>query len=82
MKLSVRVDRCMQQDMLTMLTYLIGTGLTFGILLNALLKDNSSPKNHVRSWLVLGVASLLWFVTLPCVIRKKIASARPVPASA
>ena len=65
-----------------MLAYLIGTCLTFGILLNALLKDNSIPKTHVRSWLVLGVASLLWFVTLPCVIRKKLSVDKAVPASA
>jgi len=65
-----------------MMTYLIGTGFTFGVLLNALLKDSSIPNTHVRSWLVLGVASLLWFVTLPCVVRKKFAAANPQTASA
>lgn len=65
-----------------MLTYLLGTCLTFGILLNALLKDNSIPKTHVCSWLVLGFGSLLWFVTLPCIARKRLLSVKPLTASA
>jgi hypothetical protein len=64
-----------------MLTYLLGTSFTFVILLNALLKDNSIPKTDVRSWLVLGLASLLWFITIPCILRKKFAPVKPLPAS-
>jgi hypothetical protein len=64
-----------------MLTYLLGTCFTVGILLHAMLKDGSIPKSDVRSWLVLTIASLLWFITLPCIARKKFAPAKPVPAS-
>lgn len=54
-----------------MTAYLTGATITFSILLNAFLKDTSTPKTHLLSWLVLLIATLLWFVTLPCVIRKQ-----------
>ncbi|WP_088892247.1 hypothetical protein [Leptolyngbya ohadii] len=51
--------------------YLIGASLTFSLLLNAFLQDEFSPNSDLSSWMVVLVASLLWFVCLPCVIRKK-----------
>ncbi|NJO42118.1 MAG: hypothetical protein HC769_32745 [Cyanobacteria bacterium CRU_2_1] len=62
-----------------MTTYLIGAIVTFGILLNAFFKDSSTPKTQVLSWLVILIASLLWFATLPFVIRKKLMT-RTLPA--
>jgi hypothetical protein len=64
-----------------MLTYLLGTSFTTAILLNALLRDNSISKSDVRSWLVLGIASLLWFITIPCILRKKFATIKVLPVS-
>lgn len=54
-----------------MVTYLAGVGFTVAILLNAFLKDASTPKTDVLSWLLLVVSSLLWFVFLPLILRKR-----------
>jgi hypothetical protein len=54
-----------------MMTYLLGTTITFSILLNAFLKDGSTKKTDVLSWLVVLIATLLWFVTLPFIARKR-----------
>ncbi len=54
-----------------MVTYLAGVGFTVAILLNAFLKDASTPKTDILSWLLIVVSSLLWFVSLPFILRKK-----------
>jgi hypothetical protein len=61
-----------------MTLYLTGAILVFGISLQAFLKDTSTPKTHRLSWLVLIYASLLWPITLPSIIRKKLAKPAPV----
>ncbi|NJR66745.1 MAG: hypothetical protein HC772_17855, partial [Leptolyngbyaceae cyanobacterium CRU_2_3] len=52
--------------------YFTGAALVFGIVLNAFLKDDSTPKTHVASWAVLVIATLLWPVALPSMIRKRL----------
>lgn len=59
-----------------MITYFVGTVLTFGILLKAFLKDRSTSKTDILSWLLVLLGALLWFVTLPFIIRKKLRDGR------
>lgn len=54
-----------------MTLYLLGASLVFCIALDAFLKDESTPKSDVLSWLVLLVATLIWPVVLPRLIWKK-----------
>ena len=65
-----------------MILYFTGAALTFGILLNAFLKDRSTPKTDLVSWLVVGVGSLIWFITLPCILRKWAIDARTMKSTA
>lgn len=59
-----------------MVLYLIGSTLTFGLLMSAFLQDKSTSKSDILSWLVVTVGSLIWFVCLPFIIRKKLAGVR------
>ncbi len=54
-----------------MTLYFTGAAVVFGILINAFLKDATTPKNHVASWIFLTVATLLWPIALPSMIRKR-----------
>lgn len=54
-----------------MALYLAGAFLVFVILLNAFIKDNTTPKTHVGSWIVVIMATTLWPLVLPSIIRKK-----------
>jgi hypothetical protein len=54
-----------------MMIYTIGATTTFAILLVAFLKDRSTPKTHLWSWFFLLVASSLWFITLPQILRRQ-----------
>jgi len=60
-----------------MTTYMIGSFFTAGILLNAFLRDSSTAKSDRRSWLIVLLGSLLWFATLPFIIRKKLLRVKP-----
>jgi hypothetical protein len=63
--------------------YLTGALLSFSYALQAFLKDASTPKTDVFSWLVIAIATLLWPVVLPSMIRKKLMKpAASVPAEA
>lgn len=55
-----------------MMIYLIGTTVTFGLLLNAFMNDRTTPKTDVLSWMVLLIGTSLWFVVLPMMISKKL----------
>lgn len=61
-----------------MLFYLIGATLTFTTLFHAFWKDVTTPKTDIASWAVLVVATLLWFITLPRIVQKKLQAARVV----
>lgn len=56
-----------------MVLYLVGASLTFSLLLNAFLKDESTSNSDFYSWSVVLVGSLLWFVSLASIARKKLA---------
>ena len=55
-----------------MTLYFTGAAIVFGILLNAFLKDATTPKNQVASWTFLAIATILWPIALPSMIRKKV----------
>jgi uncharacterized membrane protein YczE len=55
-----------------MTLYFTGATLVFGILLNAFLKDTTTPKNHVTSWIFLAVAAILWPIAFPSMLRKRL----------
>lgn len=59
-----------------MVFYLIGTTLTFGLLLGAFLLDNSTSKSDLSSWTVVVVGSLFWVICLPSVLYKAITTLR------
>lgn len=60
-----------------MVIYLIGATCTSGILLNAFLRDRSTPKTDLLSWKLLLVASLVWFIILPYILCQKWLMAEP-----
>jgi hypothetical protein len=55
-----------------MTLYLTGATLVFGILLSAFLKDKSTPKSDVISWLVVLIGTLAWPLVLPSMILKQL----------
>ncbi|WP_088893068.1 hypothetical protein [Leptolyngbya ohadii] len=61
-----------------MIFYSLGATLTFGILLDAFHRDTEAPKTDVLSWAVLIIATLIWFITLPRIMQKKLQSAKAV----
>jgi hypothetical protein len=54
-----------------MTLYLTGASLVLATLLNAFLKDETTPKTDVTSWLVVIIATIAWPVVLPSMIRKQ-----------
>lgn len=62
-----------------MTLYITGAFVVFGLLLRAFLKDASTPKTDRRSWLVILVATALWPLVLPSIIRKKLFKPAPAP---
>lgn len=61
-----------------MTLYITGALLVFGFSLQAFLRDTSTPKTDRLSWMVIIIASLLWPIALPSMVRKKLA--KPTPA--
>lgn len=61
-----------------MLFYLVGATLTFSTLFHAFCKDATTPKTDIASWVVLVLATLLWFITLPRIVQKKLQPASAV----
>jgi hypothetical protein len=55
-----------------MTLYFTGATLVFSILLRAFLKDSSTSKSDVTSWLVVLVATLVWPLVLPSMILKQL----------
>jgi hypothetical protein len=50
-----------------MVFYLIPATLVFLTALHTFLEDESTPKTHLDSWVMLSVASMLWPITLPAI---------------
>ena len=61
-----------------MTLYFTGATLVFGLLLNAFLKDDTTPKTHIASWVVLAIATVFWPLTLPSMIRKRLQKEAPL----
>jgi hypothetical protein len=55
-----------------MTLYFTGATLVFGFLLSAFLKDNSTSKSDVTSWLVVLIGTLVWPLVLPSMILKQL----------
>jgi len=58
-----------------MVFYCVPAGIVLLITVRALMKDDSTPNTDQFSWLLIGVATLAWPITLPMILRKKIADA-------
>ncbi|PSB30679.1 hypothetical protein C7B82_08385 [Stenomitos frigidus ULC18] len=68
-----------------MVFYLIPAALVFSTALQAFLEDESTPKTHFDSWIMLIMASLLWPITLPSImsgLRSSAAAERKSPYQA
>jgi hypothetical protein len=60
-----------------MTLYFTGAALVFSLLLNAFLKDDTTPKTHAASWVVLAIATVFWPLTLPSMVRKRLQKEAP-----
>lgn len=56
------------------IAYWAFAGITFAFVLQAFLNDFVANKLDTEAWLFISVASLLWPITLPFVIRSKFKS--------
>lgn len=56
------------------LYYAVPAGITFLIALVAFLKDTGASKASVFNWLFLVVVGLLWPLTLPFIVGKRLLS--------
>jgi hypothetical protein len=48
--------------------------LTLALLLYQFVKDQTTPKTHIGSWVTLSIAMLIWPVALSSLIRKKLSA--------
>jgi hypothetical protein len=53
-----------------MTVYFSGAAVLFSVYLTAFLRDDSTPKSDVASWIVLVIATLFWPVTLPISLKE------------
>ena len=53
-----------------MVFYFIPAALVFFKGLQAFLEDESTPKTHFDSWVILVAAALLWPITLPIMVNR------------
>lgn len=65
-----------------MMLYLFPASIVFSIALCEFIKDESTPKMHVTSWVLIALASMIWPLTLPCILLKKYPSIRGYLSSA
>lgn len=63
--------------------YTLNALIVFLILLWAFLSDRSTPNSHRLSWIILCLASTLWFVAVPLsmveILRKVLQQRRTLP---
>lgn len=45
--------------------YIVGALLVFTVFLQSFWRDKTTPKNHIGSWKVLGLATILWPLVVP-----------------
>jgi cell shape-determining protein MreD len=60
------------EDLVNINLYFTGAFLVLIILLNAFLRDDTTPKTQIRSWIYLLIATILWPIILLSMIRKKL----------
>nr|RNJ70164.1 MAG: hypothetical protein EDM05_05610 [Leptolyngbya sp. IPPAS B-1204] len=82
-----RVNRCKLtgvsiKEFSSMVLYITGALLVFGVSFRAFWKDTSTPKTDRLSWMVLMIATLFWPLVLPSIIRKKLAKSTATPLKA
>ena len=58
-----------------MVFYFIPAALVFLTALHAFLEDESTPKTHLDSWVMVVVASTLWPITLPAIMNHLVSEA-------
>jgi hypothetical protein len=56
--------------------YLPVAGITFSIILRAFLSDLDTQKVSAKAWVFMGTATLLWPITLPFIISRKLRTAK------
>ncbi|HEY9642211.1 MAG TPA: hypothetical protein V6C57_17115 [Coleofasciculaceae cyanobacterium] len=61
-----------------MTLYFAGAALVFSTVFRAFLKDDSTPKNDVTSWIVIGAATIAWPLVLPSIVRKRLQKEQPL----
>ncbi len=54
--------------------YILGAVATFAISLSTFLRDQSTPKNHGLSWLILLEATFFWPIVLPFACLERLLS--------
>ena len=59
--------------------YLCGAVASSGIWLSAFLKDESTPKTDIVSWVVILVATVMWPLAVPLAIRERHAKHAELP---
>jgi hypothetical protein len=55
-----------------MIVYFGFSAITFLVVLEALLKDSTTPNNSLEAWIFVIVATLIWPITLPIILRQKV----------
>ncbi len=53
-----------------MTVYFSGAALLFSIYMTAFLRDTTTSKGDVASWIVIAIATLLWPITLPISLKE------------
>ena len=59
--------------------YLCGALASSGIWLSTFLKDESTPKTDMASWVVILVATVIWPLSVPLAIRERYAKQTHLP---
>lgn len=55
-----------------MFLYFLGSTLVLGVTSGALVGDDSTPNDDQLSWICIAVATILWLITLPCILNTAI----------
>lgn len=45
--------------------YIVGALIVFTVFLQSFWRDKTTPKNHIGSWKVLGLATIFWPIVVP-----------------
>ncbi|WP_346290242.1 hypothetical protein [Sphaerothrix gracilis] len=55
-----------------MMFYFLPASFVFSVLLRGLVKDEAADKADMGLWLVIFLATVLWPITLPSILYKKV----------